>query len=128
MILGYEWLEQFKPMKIHWGAKWIAIPCEDTTQVIQGMLSEVPAGQVVQVFQLSEEDHNLDGREKHAVQQQVPVEIQHLLDTYALLFATYVSFPPPRPYCYSIPWIPGSKPVQIKPYRYTPHLKDEIEK
>jgi hypothetical protein len=32
MILGYDWLEQFSPMKIHWGAKWISIPYGDTSK------------------------------------------------------------------------------------------------
>jgi hypothetical protein len=45
-----------------------------------------------------------------------------------IFFSTHVSFPPSRPNFHSIPLIPGFKHVQIRPYRYTPHLKDEIEK
>jgi hypothetical protein len=82
----------------------------------------------VQVYQLSEENLNLDIHDKQAVQQEVHVEIQKLLHTYADIFATQVSFSPPRPYFHSIPLIPGCKPVQIWPYRYTPLLKDKIEK
>jgi hypothetical protein len=42
----------------------------------------------VQVYQLSEENLNLDIHDKQAVQQEVPVEIQKLLHTYADIFAT----------------------------------------
>jgi hypothetical protein len=26
MILGYNWLQQFSPMRVHWVAKWLVIP------------------------------------------------------------------------------------------------------
>jgi hypothetical protein len=26
VILGYDWLEAFSPMKIHWGEKWLQVP------------------------------------------------------------------------------------------------------
>jgi hypothetical protein len=51
-----------------------------------------------------------------------------LLDAYAEIFADNVSFPPPRLFHHSIPLIPGSRPVNIRPYRYAPALKDEIER
>jgi hypothetical protein len=67
MILGYDWLEQFNPMKIHWGAKWLAITYGETAHVIQGLLSEVQTGQIVQIVQLSEEDLKLDTDDTVAV-------------------------------------------------------------
>lgn len=36
--------------------------------------------------------------------------------------------PPKRACDHSIPLVPGAKPVHIRPYRYPPALKDEIEK
>jgi hypothetical protein len=33
-------------MKIHWGAKWISLPYEGTTAVLQGILSELQVGGV----------------------------------------------------------------------------------
>jgi hypothetical protein len=26
MVLGYDWLQQFSPMEVHRGAKWLSIP------------------------------------------------------------------------------------------------------
>jgi hypothetical protein len=42
MMLGYDWLAQFSPMKIHWVAKWMAVPYGNHTAVIQGILFEMP--------------------------------------------------------------------------------------
>lgn len=56
----------------------------------------------------------------------MPPHIQQLLHTYAEIFASKVSFPPPRSCSHSIPLLSRSRPVVIKPYRYAPALKDEL--
>jgi hypothetical protein len=40
MILGYDWLERFSPMRLHWSEKWITIPYGDTTVVLHGILPD----------------------------------------------------------------------------------------
>jgi hypothetical protein len=52
MILGYGWLEQFSPMKIHWKPKWLVIPYGQDNVVIHGTLSKLQTRDVVQVCQL----------------------------------------------------------------------------
>jgi hypothetical protein len=52
MILGFDWLERYSSMKIHWADKWLSIPYDSSTAIIQGMLSELREGAVVQVYQL----------------------------------------------------------------------------
>ena len=36
--------------------------------------------------------------------------------------------PPPRLFDHSIPLVPGARPVNLRPYRYSPAQKDEIER
>lgn len=36
--------------------------------------------------------------------------------------------PPAREFDHAIPLIPGAQPVNLRPYRYNPAQKDEIEK
>jgi hypothetical protein len=58
------------------------------------------------------------------------VEIQQLVHQYADIFADKVSYPPPPPTraCnHSIPLVYGARLVVVRPYRYAPALKDEIE-
>ncbi|XP_042972766.1 uncharacterized protein LOC122304569 [Carya illinoinensis] len=54
--------------------------------------------------------------------------IQHLLDLYPDLFTSPTSLPPHRSQDHSIPLIPGTQPISVRPYRYPYFQKDEIEK
>jgi hypothetical protein len=80
VILGYDWLEAFSPMKVHWG-EW-------------GILSSLSTGSVVQVCCLSEEDLKLDIDDSPVVSSDWPVEIHQLLSSFADNFATKVQYPP----------------------------------
>jgi len=57
----------------------------------------------------------------------IPVTIQQLVDSQAHLFRDPDSLPPSREFDHQIPLLLGVKPVNIKPYRYSPTQKDEIE-
>jgi hypothetical protein len=63
-------------MKIHWTTKWISIPYESKTVVIQGLLSELKVGDVVQLLQLTEEDLKLDVDEVESVNSHHLSEVQ----------------------------------------------------
>jgi hypothetical protein len=54
--------------------------------------------------------------------------IQTLLNQYQDVFQEPQHLPPSRFYDHHIPLIPGSTPVNSRPYKYSPHHKDEIEK
>jgi hypothetical protein len=49
MILGMDWLQAYSPMKVHWGDKWMAIPYQGSTAVLQGMDPRLPVELLVQV-------------------------------------------------------------------------------
>lgn len=55
-------------------------------------------------------------------------ELAALLAEFSFLFAPLSALPPQRACDHVIPLVPGAKPVYVRPYRYTPALKDEIEK
>jgi hypothetical protein len=54
--------------------------------------------------------------------------IQGLLSEFDQLFQPTSGLPPRRACDHSIPLIPGAQPVFVRPYRYAPLLKTEIEK
>jgi hypothetical protein len=60
VILGYDWLKSFSPMKVHWTEKWMQIPYGTDIVLIQGILSQLSSGAVLQVCELSEEELKLD--------------------------------------------------------------------
>jgi hypothetical protein len=108
LIVGYDWLDKFSPMRVHRGAKWMAIPYGDSTMVLQGILSKLRAGEVIQVYQLQ-----VPGVVKEADISGVPVEIRDLLTEYSVIFASKIEFPPQWDCCHTIPLIPGARPVSI---------------
>ncbi|WVZ88489.1 hypothetical protein U9M48_035006 [Paspalum notatum var. saurae] len=50
-----------------------------------------------------------------------------LLESYAAVFDKPTGLPPARSCDHAIPLISGASPVHIRPYRYPPAVKDEIE-
>jgi hypothetical protein len=127
MVLSYDWLAQFSPMEIHWQTKWVAIPYGDNIVVLHGILSRLQEGDVVQLYQLTNDQLPLDSADTMQRLIDLPAEIQHLVKSYAGVFASKVSFPPPRQYTHSIPLVSSARPISVRPYRYAPVLKDEIE-
>jgi len=54
-------------------------------------------------------------------------DLQLLIAKYKDIFTYPKCLPPPRAYDHAIPLIPGSQPINDKPYHYTPLHKIEIE-
>lgn len=57
----------------------------------------------------------------------VPESIQQVLDEFQGVFQEPTTLPQHREWDHAIPLLPGTKPVNICPYRYTPEQKNEIE-
>jgi hypothetical protein len=73
----------------------MSIPYDSETIVVQGILSQLDEGVVVQVFHLTEEGLGLDSDDSNSVVDSVLVEVQKLFDAYADTFASKVVFPSP---------------------------------
>jgi hypothetical protein len=121
MILGLDWLEAFSPMKVQWKDKWMAIPYDQSIILLLGDVVVLPVGSVLQLcsVQLS-----VDNK----VEANIPVELQQLIEEFGTLFEVPSELPPPHDCDHSIPLVEGASPVNVRPYRFAPVLKDEIEK
>lgn len=119
MILGLDWLEQFSPMQVHWSHKRMTIPYGSSTATLYGQLPTFPEVLHIYAVEISTAD---------TVETVIPAAIQQLIDTFATLFEVPQDLPPQRAYDHSIPLVPGAAPFCVRPYRFAPHLKDEIEK
>jgi hypothetical protein len=58
----------------------------------------------------------------------IPPNIQQILDKFEKVFKTPDSLPPSREYDHTITLLTGTTPVNLRPYRYSPLQKDEIER
>jgi hypothetical protein len=122
VIIGMDWLEQHSPMKVHWKDKWMEIPYHGQTIVLRGE-APPPADQVLLQICFTTDDGPIESNISL-----LPTEIQSLVSQFSSLFEEPSSLPPSRPCDHEIPLIPGARPVNVRPYRYPPALKDEIEK
>lgn len=121
VIVVMDWLEAYSSMQVHWQEKWLAIPFLGHLEFLQGVQSNSPDHLYLQVCALSSQpDDDLPDLV-------VPPEIQQLLQQFALLFEAPTELLPSRACNHRISLIPGAQPVFMRPYRYPPGLKDEIE-
>jgi hypothetical protein len=58
----------------------------------------------------------------------LPPAISSLVAQFKDIFAKPTGTPPTRSHTHTIPLVPGAQPFRLKPYRYTPFQKDEIDK
>lgn len=134
IILGMDWLEQFSPMQVNWVDKWMDITISGQPVRLQGIVSQVShcspisteqclgmvrQGSLMYLVQLTSSDP--------VTKEPIPAAVQQLIDSFQAVFAEPNGLPPKR-YCdHTIPLVPGAAPVNLRPYRFNPALKDEIE-
>jgi len=116
-----DWLASRSPMQVDWNSKWMLIPYGQGHSVLQGELMSLPVGSVIQVTTMLSDA-------TVARQELVLPEIAALLTEFQSIFAPPTGYPPARHCDHAIPLIPGASPFSVRPYHYSPLLKDEIER
>ncbi|XP_039811591.1 uncharacterized protein LOC120674480 [Panicum virgatum] len=122
IIICMDWLEAFSPMTVHWQQKWMQISYEGQSVLLQGELPVQLDNLLIQVCVLT------DSVVQQSELSLLPLDIRLLVDQFGELFEEPSELPPSRACDHDIPLIPGARPVNIRPYRYPPALRDEIEK
>jgi hypothetical protein len=62
------------------------------------------------------------------LQSTIPAPVQQLLDSFEHIFAEPQELLPSRSCDHMILLIVGAQPINIRPYRFSPAMKDEVEK
>jgi hypothetical protein len=122
LIVGMDWLEVFSSMMVHWATKWLVIPYRGSTVKLFGLSSATGHCSVIEFCQLSA----MSDKEQSFLTALQP-DLQSLLHKYNSIFSIPQGLPPPREYDHQIPLLPGAQPFRMRPYRYAPALKSEIE-
>jgi hypothetical protein len=68
LVVSMDWLQHYSLMHIDWYHKWITIPYRGTTVYLQGMLSTLPVGAVIELQLFS------DSQAPASEQQQITTE------------------------------------------------------
>lgn len=98
-----------------------AICSQLTAAQVRGLVHHNSVAQAVELCMLSS---STDSSESVPV----PTEIAQVLEEFASVFEEPKGLPPERAFDHSITLLPGAKPVNLRPYRYNPAQKDEIER
>lgn len=120
MILGLDWLETQSLMEVHWGQKWLQIQHNGSSVQPIGILTDLPAGAVLHMC--------ASDSQQQTCSSSWPPEIQRLVQEFSSSFEQPSQLPPSRSCYHSIPLIPGAAPVYSQPYRFSPTIKDEVER
>lgn len=108
-------------MQVDWRNKWLAVPYQGLIKVLQGVPSSLPRRLLLHIESLPAQDPT------DSTPSPLSLAVQELIREFQDLFEEPNSLPPSRECDHEILLIPGAQPVFIRPYRYPPKLKDEIE-
>jgi Reverse transcriptase (RNA-dependent DNA polymerase)/RNase H-like domain found in reverse transcriptase/Retroviral aspartyl protease len=137
VILGLDWLSQFATLLVNWKERWVELNQYGTTVRLQ-VQEEVTKVQMCETVQLEKEIKNgselmvahiwlCQPEEYNMDLATVPRELHSLLNQYKSLFNTSTPSPPARDIDHKIPLIPNTKPINLRPYRYSYFQKLELE-
>ncbi|CAN6338981.1 unnamed protein product [Urochloa humidicola] len=136
-ILGMDWLEAFSPMKVQWAQKWLSFRYKGQKIKLQGLLPSFNHCMLItedQFYAMQRDDDIWCVVQVYSAEEQTPhnelllsSQIQQLVHTYSDIFAEPTGLPPSRAKDHVIPLMTGTQPFRLRPYRYTPAQKTEIE-
>lgn len=135
MVVGMDWLQQCGLMWVDWTEKILQFKHKESQISLVGVQSQLHSLQHISLDQLcSLEASNavahivaLKISPSGVTVSDIPEEIQQVLDQFQAVIEEPTKLPPHRAWDHSIPLLPGVKPVNIRPYRYTLEPKMEIE-
>ncbi|KAM3330169.1 hypothetical protein ACQJBY_026885 [Aegilops geniculata] len=120
-IIGMDWLSAQGTMSVNWLQKWLSFDYKGSKVVLQGDLPSEFEFTVVELQLIQETQET-----KVTVLEDVPEEIQQVIASFADNFEEPAGLPPRRSCDHKIPLVEGARPVNIRPYRYSPEQKTEI--
>ena len=139
-ILGFDWLQSNSPMQCDWQHKTLEFCVEGKPVRLKGII-EPPLR--LQSISATKVFNSTKGNDIWAfvLLDYVPAtnistpsdtsqqsKILDILSTYSDVFTDPKALPPQRAYDHTIPLLPGSIPLNSKPYHYSPLYKTEIER
>jgi len=136
-ILGMDWLGKHSPMQIHWTEKWLEFQHKGKLVKVQGIPPQAQVGSPISQNQLEAMEkqgsvlccvqlNSVSGEQ--TPETSIPAEIHELIYQYSDIFQPIPGLPPKREGDHTIPLLPGATPFRLRPYRYNPFQKDEIER
>jgi Reverse transcriptase (RNA-dependent DNA polymerase)/Retroviral aspartyl protease/Retrotransposon gag protein len=134
IILGIDWLTQYRPMEIDWLEKWVAFKKEGVPIRLQ-VREETSSIHMCDTINVQKEIKR--GSEvlvahvmliQNEVSKITESEFQDTVDQFRDVFEEPKGLPPQRPCDHQITLLPNTAPVNLRPYRYNYFQKLELDK
>jgi hypothetical protein len=136
LILGMDWLDACGKMWVDWPNKKMRFKHRGKRITLRGIRDKVQSCDIISADEmeklmaqgaLAQVIHLCPVGESYEPTA-LPDEIEQLLKDNEASFATPTKLPPHRSFDHNIELMQGVQPVNLKPYRYSPQQKDEIER
>jgi hypothetical protein len=138
-VIGMDWLEKFSPMLCACDKKWVEFKHEGAVVRLQGLVFEPPTETLkvscdqVQRWHIREMKYGLLPCYSKLVllwrEFLAKFQFEYRKFWISLRMCLVPDYlPPAREYDHTISLLPGAAPVNVRPYRYSPLQKDEIER
>jgi hypothetical protein len=147
MILGADWLDIHSPMWVHWRKKIMRFTHRNKRITLRGVVTRntkckrvsfpklkglLKHGGVEQLVMIQSVNQDSIASLSEAAASKEPTHrppgVDAVLLEFSHLFQEPQGLPPERPQDHTIPLVPGAQPFKVRPYRYSPQQKDEIER
>lgn len=123
MILGMSWLSMLRETTVDWKKQIMKVNTEQGETVLKGVPREESL--LVSVCGLLEEKRKGELDDLSPEQRSV---LEELLNKFKEVFEEPKGLPPVRSKEHRINLKPGQEPINVRPYRYAYHQKNEIER
>ncbi|XP_019246534.1 PREDICTED: uncharacterized protein LOC109226195 [Nicotiana attenuata] len=134
IILGMDWIDSVTPILLHTKPKSITFKYGNEMVTLLGEPSErkLPNVDARAIFKIVYKGQcnfvtQLFLVEDKGAQNEIPKEISEVLGQYEELFQEPKGLPPARDCDHAIELLPGAKPINLRPYRYSFEQKNVIE-
>ncbi|XP_042065700.1 uncharacterized protein LOC121809231 [Salvia splendens] len=144
VILGMDWLESLGRISADFVGKTLEFQRDNKSVILQG---RVPGPQQISLqslallasFSAEHEFYEIvavdpdDGASPTAAADpdfppDIPADCRRVLDSHRGVFDLPIGMPPPRAFDHRIHLLPGTRPINVRPYRYPYFQKNEIER
>ena len=130
VILGMEWLETLGEVRTDWRRKIMIFQQGDKLITLKGYQAEEfkHALALQEIIHEEEEIKEEVSEVESQLDKSQTEELESLLQLYQGIFQELQGLPPKRDHEHAINLRTGAEPVNVRPYKYAYHHKDEIER
>ncbi|GAB2295851.1 hypothetical protein Dimus_038383 [Dionaea muscipula] len=132
IVLGLDWMKEYYPITLDLQELKVSFKKDGQPielKAIKNMTSQAMATRTTKATRGVKHGILCQSYSLSSIEQSdVPVAFKYIIEKYMDVFFEPNSLPPPRSHDHAIPLLPNSKPVNLRPYRFSHQQKTEVER